>query len=608
MLKDPPTPKQRLDGLVDTRETVAMLRSTTPPILRKELGGDLDWIVTRAMEKDRSRRYETAVGLAFELERNLAFEPVQARGTGAAYRLRRFVRRNRVGVGFGSTVVVGLVAFAITSSIQADRIARARDEAEVRRDQAEGLIDFMLNDLREKLEPIGRLDVLGDVGDQATAYFGSLPESEFTEDELLSRSQALYQLGAVRLDEGSSDDAETAFRESLRLSKALVDRDPRNAERLYGVSQSHFWVGYVAWLQGDLGEAEGEFQSYLTAAQTMVELQPDNLDYRLELGYAHSNIGSVREARGDLEGAIDAFSRTLAVKQDLVRGDPSNLDWLGELAETHNHLGVVYRRLGAYDRALEQHAREHELKTELLERDPTHAGWRHSLAMALTFLAGLQQETGELELAAANQRQTIQILDSLAAYDPSNTRWRRDAAVAYSDLGKVLIGTGRTPAALELFREARLVLDDLLRTDSIGFGWRQDLGGVQTALARALLDVGRPAEALAVAEVGRSLLALEPTPERNFIGQRAYNEIVLGLALAAVDRGVEAEESLLRALAMIEELVAGPGGVEFSPLLAEALLALDRPDEARSVLQGLWARGYADPYLARLAAEKDIIP
>jgi serine/threonine protein kinase len=298
--RDPPNLTHRLAELADTQVTVATLRGTTPPTLRTQLSGDLDWIVSRAMEKERDERYETANGLALDLERFLADDPVRARGASTAYLVRKFVRRNRLGVGFAATVVTGLVAFAGAMTVQADRIARARDEAEARRGQAEGLIDFMLGDLREKLEPMGRLELLDDVGEQAIGYFSSLPEGQFTDDELQSRSQALYQIGSVRLDQGNSAEAVGAFAESLRLAKALADRDPGNSERLFGLSQSHFYVGYAAWLEGDFDAAEEEFQGYMRVARELVDREPGNLDYRLELGYAHSNLGSVREDRGDL--------------------------------------------------------------------------------------------------------------------------------------------------------------------------------------------------------------------------------------------------------------------------------------------------------------------
>ena len=158
--------------------------------------------------------------------------------------------RHRVGVAFAAATVVGLVAFSISTSMQANRTADARDLAEARRGQAEGLIDFMLTDLRAKLEPLGRLDILNEIGDQAVRYFSSLPETSFTDRELLSRSQALYQIGAVRLAEGRLPDAQTAFEQSLRLSRELRSRDPSSNEWLFGLGQSEFWVGELFRRQG----------------------------------------------------------------------------------------------------------------------------------------------------------------------------------------------------------------------------------------------------------------------------------------------------------------------------------------------------------------------
>ncbi|NNM05615.1 MAG: serine/threonine protein kinase, partial [Gemmatimonadetes bacterium] len=269
--RDPPTLVRRLTELAQEAETLAGQRGTTSSLLLKELTGDLEWIVSRAMEKERDHRYETANGLALDLERFLADEPVRARTTGTAYRIRKFVRRNRIGVGVGLAAGLGLVVFAGAMAVQADRVARARDEAETRQEQAEGLIDFMLGELRDELEPIGRLDILAGVGEQALGYFSTLPQEFFSDDELQSRSQALYQVGKVREDQGSFPEALAAYEESLRLAKALAERDPDDPGRLFGLSQSHFYVGWAGWSMGDLETAEDEFQAYLTLAERLVE-------------------------------------------------------------------------------------------------------------------------------------------------------------------------------------------------------------------------------------------------------------------------------------------------------------------------------------------------
>src|SRR5205807_5480018 len=93
--KEPPKPSTRLSA---SRElpSVAAVRHTEPAKLSKLIRGDLDWITMKALEKDRSRRYETANGLARDIQRHLSEEPVEAGPPSATYRLRKFVRRNRV--------------------------------------------------------------------------------------------------------------------------------------------------------------------------------------------------------------------------------------------------------------------------------------------------------------------------------------------------------------------------------------------------------------------------------------------------------------------------------------------------------------------------------
>jgi eukaryotic-like serine/threonine-protein kinase len=463
---DAPPPSARISQIGEQRDAIAQLRGTDAVSLRRLLQGDLDWIILRAMERDRERRYETPNGFVMDLERHLANEPVLARPPSTRYRMGRFVRRHRSGVAFAAVLVMLLAGFGVAQTMQAARIRQARDLAETRRGQAEGLIDFMLGDLRNKLTPLGRLDVLGDVGAQAAAYFAALPEDEFSEDELLSRSRALYQIGEVRLNEGNSEGAMVAFRESLRLADALSRRAPQDPDRLFGVGQSHFWVGFAAWRNNDLDAAEPHFQSYLRVAEQLAAQQPDNDDYRMELGYAHSNLGSLREARGDLTGAAHEFRLTLDVIGALVARNPANVDRLGDLAETHNTLAVVYRRSGDYTSALAEHERELEIKREILSQQPTHAHWRFRHAIGLLHASMVQLSMGDAAEAAEQRTIAMATLDSLVARDPSNVNWLRESAYAGRRLGYALALTGRrTEARRQLaLSEARLL--EAIRRDS----------------------------------------------------------------------------------------------------------------------------------------------
>jgi len=107
---EPPRPSTRLATLTDAqRTTVAKARSTDSVKLRSQLRGDLDWVVMKCLEKNRSRRYETANALAMDLSRFLHNEPVVARPPSSVYRLEKLIRRNKLVFGAGTIVVLTLV-------------------------------------------------------------------------------------------------------------------------------------------------------------------------------------------------------------------------------------------------------------------------------------------------------------------------------------------------------------------------------------------------------------------------------------------------------------------------------------------------------------------
>ena len=137
---DPPRPSARLDTLpVAERTTVAQRRGTDAARLSCLLRGDLDWIVMRCLEKDRTRRYETASALAHDVEHHLANKPVAARPPGRLYRLGKFVHRHRVGVAAGAAIMLSLVGGLIASSVLFVR-ERAAHRRAVASEQAESLL------------------------------------------------------------------------------------------------------------------------------------------------------------------------------------------------------------------------------------------------------------------------------------------------------------------------------------------------------------------------------------------------------------------------------------------------------------------------------------
>ena len=135
---DPPRPSVRVSTLqAADLSTISERRQVEPRKLRKHLSGDLDWIVMKALDKDRTRRYATAMALAEDVEHYLAHEPVQAGPPGNWYRFRKYARRFRVPL----TIAAGFVALLVVITMLAVggyyREAKLRSDTEIARHQAE---------------------------------------------------------------------------------------------------------------------------------------------------------------------------------------------------------------------------------------------------------------------------------------------------------------------------------------------------------------------------------------------------------------------------------------------------------------------------------------
>ncbi|MHC4331897.1 MAG: SUMF1/EgtB/PvdO family nonheme iron enzyme, partial [Planctomycetota bacterium] len=131
---DPPKPSTRLRNLGQDVVDIARRRQTSGEALRKLIKGDLDWIVMKCLEKDRTRRYETAHGLTEDIERHLRNEPILARSPGMIYRLQKFTRRHRSWIAVAAVVIVLLTGLVITAwmykrSVYARRVQWAKGEA-----------------------------------------------------------------------------------------------------------------------------------------------------------------------------------------------------------------------------------------------------------------------------------------------------------------------------------------------------------------------------------------------------------------------------------------------------------------------------------------------
>ncbi|GLC25599.1 hypothetical protein rosag_21120 [Roseisolibacter agri] len=567
------------------------------PDLARELRGDLDAIVLKAMAPERERRYQTAQELALDLERHLDRRPVAARPPSLAYRFGKLARRRPAAVALGVSSIVFLIGLSVVTTVQARRVERARVIAEQRRGQAEALIGFMVGDLRERLEPIGRLAILDDVNERALAYFAAVPTAELTDAELYRRAQTLSQIGQVRVAQGQLPAAMPAFRESLAESRDLAARDSTNGDWQKQLGAGHYWVGYVHYLQGALDSAMGHFEPYRAIAEGLVRREPTNADWLLELSYAHGNIGSVRQAQADYAGALAAFRFALAAKTRLVALDASNVEWQRALGNSHNTIGVVFARLGPLDSALAHYRADVAIKRALAARDTSDATLQQALATALNFAGAAAASRGDEPGALALYDSSRRVFGALAARDPGNRLWRQELTTSEARLGQLDAALGRRAQGVVRLRDARRAYAELAALDSSNVEVQQHVARADLTLATLHTD-GRDLAAAgpyvrAAASRLAALGARQPRPPGMAadLARLHLLEAALHEGAGAHGDAVAAREAALSALGAARATEP----LRTAELRARALTGLARRAEAVPIVERLRVAGYR-PY------------
>jgi serine/threonine-protein kinase len=596
---DARSPSSRVAALPQAEQaSLAALRQTDAAGLRRALAGDLDWITLQALEKERERRYQTAISLAEDLERHLADRPVSAGPPSGAYRVGKFVRRHRAGVTLTATVAVLLVGSSIAVSVQARRAQRARVVAEQRQVQAEELISFMLGDLRTRLSAIGGLDILSQVGKKAQDYFAAVPETELSDAEQFRRSEALRQIGDVRVQQGDFAGAMGLFRQSLALAGTVARRNAGNADWQLGLGASHFWVGFIHWRHNDLDSALAEFTPYLRITQALVARWPDSLRFRNELGQASSNIGSVKEAQGDLAGALAAYREAIAAKEFTARADTTKLDWRLGLADGYNAAAVVQRKLGDLAGAERMHRAELAEKLALVAHDPPNKQYQSRLAAGYSFLGELLMTEGHESAALQELTASRELYRSLVAADSTNTEMRRFLATVERQRSTALLESGDVRGALREIEPSRVWLDPKTTKIPNNAVWQLALARTLAARADALSSAGRGAEAAASAQRAIDLMApaLSKKPsDQNLRVGLADSYLSLGAARAGLGDLAGARTAWKSAWQTVDSLARATRITDQLALDATALLRLDQVAEARPMVDELLRRGYRRP-------------
>jgi tetratricopeptide (TPR) repeat protein len=331
-------------------EVVDKVRLGPPPPLAEQepdAPPDLVAIATRAMARDPHDRYPGAAEVAADLRRFETGQLVGAHRYTTRERIGRWLRRHRAVVTMAAAAALSLLVFG---AFGVRRVVRERDRAEgerlvaeTQRRAAEDLVEFMLSDLRDRLERVGRLDALEGVGDRVERYYRAIAETPGGRDAAARtrRAEALAALGDVRRTRGDLVGAVAVYEESLGLRAELSRAEPALPSLRRDVAAGQILLGDGLRAQGRLDDALASYRGALGTLTQLSADRPGELSAEARLAEAHLRIGEVERQRGELDAAVASLGQSLALRRALAERDPADAHRQLDLAASHQALGAT---------------------------------------------------------------------------------------------------------------------------------------------------------------------------------------------------------------------------------------------------------------------------
>jgi tetratricopeptide (TPR) repeat protein len=460
---------------------------------------------------------------------------------------RQTTRRNRR---LGILAAASLAGMAVTSTLAITAI-QARDAARDQRREAEGLIGFMLGDLKDKLEPIGRLDALDGVGSRVLAYYQKEGTSDLSDASLMQRSRALSLMAEVATKRGDVDGALRLYREAMAGTAEAISRKPDDPQRLFDHAQNVFYVGEIAQQRGEFKSAEQHLREYKRLATAMVAIAPDNLKWRMEVQYADVDLGvALYDQRRFRESAVQ-FDEGLKTIEAISTADPSNNDYRKSVAESLAWLADAQKAASNYGAAIAARQRDVALLDGMFSKTGD-VDYRQRLVPARRVLGDLYAETGQSAAALEQYRTAVSHFDALRAVEPSNTQWLEYGLWAQLSFAKELMGSGQLAEASAQASSGCETARILVKRDPSNPNWRKGVSICFLLQGQLALKSGSKAQALDL--VQRSVTAARSVHTNDalddgYVSAKAY------LALGDVERAIgdsnEAQTAWNQALASI---------------------------------------------------------
>lgn len=470
-------------------------REPVPPRqLNPSIDKDLETICLKCLDKEPSRRYESALELAEDLRRFLDNQPIRARPIGNLGRAVRWCRRNPVVAGLMASTAVAVVVALVAMLVGYIETTAALKSAEKGYAHARGVVNKFYTRVSEDklLNQPGMQPLRQDLLQEALDYYRQLLD-ERGDDPTIQDELAMTHFRIGRITEliESPDKALDWYQRALEMQERLIAERPEDIECLTALGDTWNGIGGVLSNLREFDEARKAHRKASEFRARLAKKVPKNTEFRRTLANSRMNIGLVdmevglvdmengrsEDARSNFENARLNFEDALNLRRRI-------LDECPDCTETRRDMGIGYYNMANLSLSLKD--RDHEgaetnfkeaisLFEGLLAEDERDLANQYRLAMCYRELANLHSERQQSAEARERYGQAFEQIKQLVQRNPDVPEYEADLAGLRIGLGQLDNDDGRSEAALESFRQAVDILQPLSEENPGTVRYRRDL-------------------------------------------------------------------------------------------------------------------------------------
>jgi len=527
-----------------------------PDKLAKQLKGDLDNIVLKALRKEPQRRYVSVEQFGEDIRRNLAKLPIVARKDSTGYRASKFVTRHRAGVTAAAVVVLTMLA-GLVITVREARIANRRFN------DVRSLANSLIFDVHDSIKDLpGSTPARKIIVDRALQYLNVLA-GESAGDTGLQRelATAYEKVGVVQGDYlennlGDSSGTLTSYRKALEIRKR-IDTASRDWNDHLALAQGYRLVAHQQWAIGNVPGAREDIDHAIAISESLNRSQANNSKVLYELSFDHEVSGTIGY-QGDpsaTQKIVEDFQRALAADEVALKIKPDDVRTLHGYAMDLSDIGNVLEEtdpqaaLANYEKALEINRKLSQLSPEVR--------YQRSVAIAYGSIASVYDDLGDYGNVAENNMKGLAIYQDLIRADPKNALLQQGLAITYVNTATSWNRVGKIETALDYSDKGLEIMRNLVAATPQNARQQGILAAILAGRGTILMSAKKSDDAIAIFESARTIVeSLYKAGATDKLSTVASCDVKMGQVAAQAGHQQAAAEYFHRALTIAEPLMS----------------------------------------------------